>query len=352
MTSHPPDLEEDLLSQLLVDIPQAIITLVVPVVLGYLSIYALLKRWVWVGRLLALPAIVLFWVSGDVAPVRCRAFKSGLNFCVAIAIMRLLDLHILDITNTFPKHTSPNAPRPSITTLMLLTELRYESFTPNPIRHWRMPNYPFPSSPQKRQIFYSEPIQFLIHLVLFIILQCLPQILPVKALGILFAIWLLWTGLEMVLRYKNSPPLFGPIYLADSLATFWTETWHNALAAPCLSLAYTPTTYMLSRLGLPRSVVRSCAVVASFGLMAVFHMYSMTPVLSDEGRRRVGWFFVANGVATVVEVAVWGKRRCWVRGAFAWGVQLGLASWTVARAEVADGVLGADWRGLCRARGG
>jgi hypothetical protein len=265
--------------------------------------------------------------------------------------MKLLDIHILSLTNRFPSYTAGKPPGPALMALKLFTELRYESFTPNPIRSWKIPSYPFPSSPERRQLFYSEPAQFVIHLLIFAILQCLPQYLPVKALGIIFAIYLLWTGLELLLRYRNSPRLFGVIYLSDSLETFWSgEVWHNGLTASCLSLAYMPTTYILSLLRLPRSLIRSCAVVASFSLMGVFHMYAMRPILSEEGQRRICLFFVANGVFTVIEVAVWGKKRDWRRAISAWIIELGLASWTVAECEVADGLLHADWRGLCRAK--
>ncbi|KAF2253351.1 hypothetical protein BU26DRAFT_221255 [Trematosphaeria pertusa] len=262
--------------------------------------------------------------------------------------MKLLDIHMLSLTNSFPSYTAGKPPRPSVMALILMTELRYESFTPNPIRHAPMPQYPFQSSPEARGFFYSESVQLIVHSAWFTLLQGLPQHLPMKALGILLTIWVIWTTLQLTLRYKSSPPLFGPIYLADSLASFWTETWHNAFAAPCLSLAYTPTLYILSSLHFPRSLARSVAVVSSFGLMATFHMYALSPLLNEEGKKRIGIFFVANGVLTVAEVGLWGKKRHWMRAVCAWGVELALASWTVAAVEVADGVLNADWRGLCR----
>lgn len=262
--------------------------------------------------------------------------------------MKLLELHMLSFQKSLPRYTAGRPPCPSIMALLLLTELRYESFTPNPIRLAPLPRYPFPSSPQKRKTFYSEPVQLLIHVALFAALQTLPQHAPVKAFGVLLSIWILFTGLQTVLRYKRSPPLFGPIFLADSLATFWTETWHNVFASPCLTLAYNPTMYVLARLGVPRAVARSFAVLASFALMAVFHAEVMSPLLSAEGKMRIGLFFVLNGVCTVSEVAVWGKKRDWRRALAAWVIELGLASWAVETAQVADGLLNADWRGLCR----
>lgn len=267
---------------------------------------------------------------------------------VAIAIMKLLDIHALSLFKSLPTYSSGRPPRPATMAFLLLVELRYESFTPNPIRHWHLPTYPFRSI-ERRRTFYSEKVQFVIHLCIFITLQCLPQCLPIKALGVLVSIWLIWTGIQIVARYRTSPPLFGPIYLADSLASFWTETWHNAFAAPCLSLAYTPTTYILTHLRFPRLFVRSCSVLAAFALMSLFHTHAMAPILTAEGQRRIGFFFLANGVCTVAETAVWGKKKDWRRAVSAWVIELGLASWTVAECDVADGLLHADWKGLCRA---
>jgi hypothetical protein len=225
--------------------------------------------------------------------------------------------------------------------LILLTELRYESFTPNPIR---LP----PGYPSARHRHTNEKAQLLIHISIFATLQCLPQIAPVKALGVLFTIWNIWTAWELILRYRTSPPLFGPIYTADSLAGFWTETWHNAFASPCYSLAYTPTYFLLSKLGVPRTVGRAAAVVGGFAVMAVFHMYALSPLMDGEGLRRVGVFFLGNGVMTVVEAGAWGRKKHWVRMTVAWVLELGVASWAVEAFDLPDGLWVADWKGLCR----
>ncbi|KAF2468178.1 uncharacterized protein BDR25DRAFT_290844 [Lindgomyces ingoldianus] len=343
--------EADILGQFLQDFPPAFISLFISGTLLYFCLYAFARgrKIVFVG--LSVPTLLLFWASTYVT-VRCAAFRALLNFAVAVATMKLLDLHILSLTNSIPQYTSGLPLRPSHHALILLTELRYESFTPNPIRHAPPPKLPFPNSLQNRQHFYSEHVQLLLHLAGFIILQSGPQYPPIKALGILFTIYIIWTSIQLLVRYRTSPPLFGPIYLAHSLATFWTETWHNAFASPCLSLAYKPTLSLLTALRFPRSFSRAAAVVASFSLMAAFHVYALAPLLSDEGRKRVALFFVGNGVLTVLEVAVWGKRRHWVRAVVAWVVELVLASWVVQAVEVADGVLEADWRGLCKGRTG
>jgi hypothetical protein len=262
--------------------------------------------------------------------------------------MKMLELHVLGWKDELPKYTNGIPPPPSIIALLLLTELRYESFAPNPIRIAPLPRYPFPNSPKKRRLFYSEPAQLIIHIGIFICLQSMPQYAPVKAFGVLLSIWILFTTCQLMLRYKNSPPLFAPIFLADSLAKFWTETWHNAFASPCRTLAYNPTMWLLTQARVPRHIARSFAVIASFGLMAVFHAEVMSPLLPPEGKRRIGLFFVLNGIFTVIEVAVWGKRRDWRRALMAWIIELSLASWAVQTAQVADGLLNADWRGLCR----
>ena len=74
----------------------------------------------------------------------------------------------------------------------------------------------------------------------------------------------------------------------------------------------------------------------------------MSPILSAEGKLRIGLFFVLNGVLTMAESAVWGRKRDWRRALMAWVFELALASWAVETAQVADGLLEADWRGLCR----
>jgi hypothetical protein len=91
-----------------------------------------------------------------------------------------------------------------------MTELRYESFTPN---HIRVP---------KTQENFSEPVQLAVHIGIFAFLQSLPQVYPtVLAFEVQLAIYILWTSIQLLLRYKSSPALFGPLYLADSLTGFW-----------------------------------------------------------------------------------------------------------------------------------
>jgi len=88
-----------------------------------------------------------------------------------------------------------------------------------------------------------------------------------------------------------------------------SETWHNAFAAPCTSLAYRPLRYGLPKYGVPVPISRALGVIGAFCLMALFHIYALQPILSKEALTRVGIFFFVNGVATVAEGAVWGKKK-------------------------------------------
>lgn len=62
----------------------------------------------------------------------------------------------------------------------------------------------------------------------------------------------------------------------------------------------------IKALGFPKKVASSTGVVAAFALMGVFHVVACHPVVLAEGLKRMGLFFVSNGILTVAEVAVWG----------------------------------------------
>ena len=122
--------------------------------------------------------------------------------------MKLLDLWAR--RNSLPTYASGKVPPDWILSLLLLTELRYESFTPNHVRV------------QKHQENFNEYFQLGIHIGIFTVLQSLPQVFStVLAFEVLLAVYILWTSMQLVLRYKDSPALFGPLYLADSLTGFW-----------------------------------------------------------------------------------------------------------------------------------
>lgn len=122
--------------------------------------------------------------------------------------MKLLD--VFARRHALPNYTAGRRPADWKLALVMMTELRYESFTPNQIR-----------VPRNQENF-SEPSQLGVHLGLFALLQTLPQTIPtVLAFEVQLAIYILWTSMQLVLRYKSSPALFGPLYKADSLTGFW-----------------------------------------------------------------------------------------------------------------------------------
>jgi len=127
---------------------------------------------------------------------------------VAIGTMKTLDVWARRYA--LPVHTAGKRPADWLLALLLLTELRYESFTPNHVR-----------LPRSKETF-KEPLQLGIHIAIFAMLQALPQTFPtVLAFEVMLAIYIIWTSLQLVLRYKSSPALFGPLYLIESVNGFW-----------------------------------------------------------------------------------------------------------------------------------
>jgi hypothetical protein len=263
------------------------------------------------------------------------------NKKVAVGVLKTLDLFA---RCHHPRtYSGAGKPSPWLLALLLTTELRYESFTPNSIRV-------SPSS-------LSESADLALHVAAFAVLQTLPQDhATLLALQVLLAIYILWTSLQLVLRYRTSPPLFGPLYRADSLGSFWARTWHNAFASPCTSLAYHPVRRTLARMGVPKDVARGVGLVAAFALMGGFHVYALSPIVGREGLRRVGWFFVGNGVGVVVEAGLWGRegsmgrKRRWGRAVLAWVFEVGVAAWVVRGCGVPEGLGGVRWGEVCDAR--
>lgn len=122
--------------------------------------------------------------------------------------MKLLDIWAR--RKSLPVYVAGKRPADWLFALIVLTELRYESFQPN---HIRVP---------KHQENFNEPLQLGIHVLAFTFLQNLPQNLPtVLAFEVQLAIYIIWTSIQMMVRYKSSPALFGPLYLAESLTGFW-----------------------------------------------------------------------------------------------------------------------------------
>jgi hypothetical protein len=97
----------------------------------------------------------------------------------------------------------------------------------------------------------------------------------------------------------------------------------------------------------PVSVARSSGVMGAFILMAIFHMYALWPVMTNEGLQRIGIFFLLNGVGSVTEAMIWGKRRHWLKTLLAWIFETALATWTAEKAGIPNGLSKIPWREMC-----
>ncbi|TVY40977.1 hypothetical protein LOCC1_G003563 [Lachnellula occidentalis] len=310
--------------------------LLIPTELLYFSIYFHIKGFQKVYQALTFLSLAAFWLSPWVAPISCGPAQCLQNFAIAIGTMKLLD--IFARRHSTRAYTGGKKPADWLLSLMILTELRYESFSPN---HIRVP---------RNQENFNEPLQLAVHIGVFTVLQSLPQnIATILAFEVLLSIYILWTSMQLLLRYKGSPALFGPLYLADSLTGFWSETWHNAFASPCTSLAYQPLRYGLPKYGVPIGIARSLGIIGAFGLMAAFHAYALAPILSKPEITRICQFFLLNGIATVAEAMVWGKKRHWVKAVLAWLFETTIASWTAAGMNFPNGLSKIPWRDVCNA---
>ncbi|KAL2072567.1 hypothetical protein VTL71DRAFT_11910 [Oculimacula yallundae] len=331
VANFPPAVE-----QLGHELTKGIAFLLIPTELLYFAIYFHIKGLHRIYETLTFLSLATFWLAAYAAPVSCGPARCLQHFAVAIGTMKLLDIWAR--RNALPIY-SGKRPADWKLALIVLTELRYESFTPNHIRV------------SKDQEDFSEPTQWGIHVAIFALLQALPQNLPtVQAFEVMLAIYILWTAMQLLLRYENSPALFGPLYRIDSLTGFWSESWHNAFASPCTSLAYAPLRYSLPKFGVPVVFARSLGVLGAFNLMAIFHMYALSPILDREGLVRIGLFFFLNGIATVSEAAIWGHKKHWVKTVLAWTFETVIASWAVSGLNLPKGLSRIQWMAICGAK--
>jgi hypothetical protein len=338
-------------AQLSIEGLEALIFLLVPTSLLYFSIYAHVKGYSRIYKTLTYLSIACFWLCPWLTPIICGPVRCLQNFAsmtvlflplyfantrtVGTGTMKLLDIYAR--RHELPAYTAAEKrPADLVFAFIVLAELRYESFTPNHIRQ------------TKGQENFSEPLQLLFHLAIFVVLQNAPQHIPtILAFEVLLAIYIIWTSMQQILRYKTSPALFGPLYRADSLTGFWSESWHNVFAAPCTSLAYNPIRSTLPKLGVPVPVARSVAVMGAFGLMAIFHIYALSPILPRDSLVRIGLFFFINGIATCTEAAIWGRKRHWLKAVLAWSFEIVLATWTAEAARIPNGLSRIPWRSMC-----
>ncbi|KAF2452470.1 hypothetical protein BDY21DRAFT_294667 [Lineolata rhizophorae] len=302
----------------------------------YLSLLAFVKRWTKSYHVLTVVSLSSVWANPYLALTSCGPLESLQRQAIACASMHALGLYVR--RKNPPAYALSPRPSDAVLAFKLLTELRFESFSPTSVRAGA------------RLEKFSEPAQLAVHIAIFAVLQCLPQVAPVMAFGVLLAVYIIWTSLQLVLRYQSSPALFGPLYLADSIESFWTETWHNVFAAPCRNLAFEPTRRILRSAGLPDWAARVAGVLAVFGFMGAFHVYTLTPVVSSKGLWRIWWFFFANGVLAVGERAYWRGAKSRLRTLLAWFLVTLLASWTAAALDLPRGLSALRWEDLCYSR--
>ncbi len=114
-------------------------------------------------------------------------------------------------------------------------------------------------------------------------------------------------------------------------------------------MAYAPLRYGLPKYGVPVVVARSLGVMGAFSLMAIFHIYALSPILDEEALIRIGVFFFANGIATVSEAAFWGHKRHWAKTMIAWIFETAIASWAAGGLNIPNGLSRIRWKEVCDA---
>ncbi|RKF60239.1 hypothetical protein OnM2_052051 [Erysiphe neolycopersici] len=315
-----------IIHQTSVEFIRALAFLIIPGILFFFAIYFLLKRRYLFHNILTFLSLMAVWFSPFVTPVKNNSSRSILNLGIFISSMKILDLWAR--RHALPVYKVEKKPSDWLLSFLLMTELRYESFVPNYVKL------------SKYLENMNQTRVYCIHAAALVALHAISRHYSIiLAYEILLSIYICFSSIHILVRYKNSPPLFAPLYTADSLTGFWSEVWHNSFTSPCISLAYNPLRNGLRRLGLPDGISRSAGVLGAFSLMAVFHMYCLYPVLDQKAVNRIGLFFVLNGIATLTEAAIWGKKKHWAKAALAWTFQTILATWVASSIDLPSNTL-------------
>lgn len=299
--------------------PRTTLSLVGAAALLYLELLALRRNRVALYVFTAASAAAWFGLP-YYAPFRCHVLDSLLRLCCGCAGMKSIEMFVRRDNPPVCHYPMSNAAY----AFYLLWELRFESFNISTVRS---PPYAV-----------DEAKEYLIHVAAFAVLQMLPQHDVVKALSVLVSIYVLWTTMNFFLRYPNSPPLFGPLWRATDLVSFWSETWHNAFSSPCHALGYK----------LFRPMGRLYGVVAAFLLMGIWHAWALAPILPTPGMFRVCCFFVLQALGCSLDATVFGHTHSRLRSLLSWIFCLSSATWTVKELHIPDGVWEIDWRNICR----
>jgi hypothetical protein len=309
---------------LLSTLPFTLLYLLIAVVPLYLTLYCVgVKAPAPMTFLTTTITVFALYLCPYLFTTNCPQADMLLRLVCGTAIMKALDMYFRRDHPPVIKFPAS----PAVYAFYLLVELRYESFDISTARN--------------RKYVISDTREYFIHLAIFCILQLLPQVPITKAFGVLFSIWLIWNAMNISLKYPNSQPLFGPIYRAPSLSSFWTDTWHNAYTSPIRTLGYKPMRKLFGPAG---------GVVGGFAVMAVFHVWALAPYVPAEGLVRVAVFFMANGVGSIVDYWIWGAKDGWVRGLVNWGFEVFWAQWTVQKCDIPDGLFAIDFKNICRVR--
>lgn len=309
-----------------VEFGRALALFIIPGELFYFAIYFLLKRRYMLHNILIFLSLMIIWISPLVTPVKGKNSRSAINLIVFASSMKILDVWAR--RRALPVYKAKEKPSDWLLSLLLMTELRYESFEPNYVR--------LPKGLENMSLTKVYCIHAAALAALHAISRNHPMIL---AFEILLSIHVGFSSIHLLVRYKSSPPLFAPLFSADSLAGFWSEVWHNSFTSPCISLANNPLRNSLRKLGSPDGISRSVGILGAFSLMAVFHMYCFYPVLDQRAVNRIGLFFFLNGIATIAESAIWGKKRHWAKAALAWTFQIILATWVASSLNLPSNTL-------------
>lgn len=306
----------------------------IPFELLYFAVYFHLKGLPQLYNTLTVFSVAALWAFPIIVPTSCPPMRCVQNLAISIGTMKAFDLFAR--RKSLPKYTAGPSPPGYKLALFYVTEFRYESFTPN---HVRAP---------KNVRNFSEPMQLAIHVLIFCILEAIPRRYDaVVALEIEYSIYIIWTSAQLLSRYKSSPALFGPLYAADSISGFWSETWHNVFAAPCISLAYSPLRRSLPKIGVPVTIARAAGALGAFFLMAIFHIYALIPILPYHALLRSGLFFVINGLGSVIDSIIWNHRKHWLRALIAWIFEIGVSTWAISGMDLPQGARWIDWLKLC-----
>jgi hypothetical protein len=87
--------------------------------------------------------------------------------------------------------------------------------------------------------------------------------------------------------------------------------------------------------------------MGAFTLMAIFHAYALAPILNRQELTRICAFFIFNGLATVSEAALWGKKKHWVKAILAWIFEISISTWTARGLTVPNGLSKIPWKDIC-----